>query len=174
MIVLDTNAIAEPWKSQPDHTVIAWTDAQMVETLYPSTITVAEVRFGLATMPDGNQRRIYQERLEGEVLPVFSGRILSFDLAASQAYAALMARARAAGRGIGRADGYIAATARRARNDGRRPLRRSVRSGRPDRHQSLEGDAVRRSRRQFARGFMPAHFAQSPDGSACRAGRSTI
>lgn len=111
MIVLDTNAIAEPWKSQPDHTVIAWTDAQMVEPLYPSTITVAEVRFGLATMPDGNQRRIYQERLEGEVLPVFSGRILSFDLAASQAYAALMARARAAGRGIGRADGYIAATA---------------------------------------------------------------
>ncbi|TXN05884.1 type II toxin-antitoxin system VapC family toxin [Methylobacterium sp. WL64] len=111
MIVLDTNVIAEPWKSQPDPTVNAWTDAQMVETLYPSTITVAEVRFGLATMPDGNRRRIYQERLEREVLPVFSGRILSFDLAASQAYAALMARARAAGRGIGRADGYIAATA---------------------------------------------------------------
>lgn len=111
MIVLDTTVISEPWKAEPDPTVVVWIDAQMVETLYLSTIAVAELRFGLATMPDGKRRRIYQDRLEREVLPAFSGRILSFDLRATQAYADLMARARAAGKAIGRADGYIAATA---------------------------------------------------------------
>lgn len=83
----------------------------MVETLYLSTITIAELRFGLATMPEGKRRTIYQDRLEREVLPVFTGRILSFDLDASQAYAQLMARAKEAGRAIGKADGYITATA---------------------------------------------------------------
>ncbi|NTF97844.1 type II toxin-antitoxin system VapC family toxin [Rhizobium rhizogenes] len=111
MIVLDTNVISELWKAEPDPNVLAWIDAQMVETLYLSTITIAELRFGLATMPEGKRRTIYQDRLEREVLPAFSGRILSFDLDASQAYAKLMARAREAGKAIGKADGYIAATA---------------------------------------------------------------
>jgi predicted nucleic acid-binding protein len=111
MIVLDTNVISELWKAEPDPNVLAWIDAQMVETLYLSTITIAELRFGLATMPEGKRRTIYQDRLEREVLPAFSGRVLPFDLDASQAYAKLMARAKEAGKAIGKADGYIAATA---------------------------------------------------------------
>jgi predicted nucleic acid-binding protein len=111
MIVLDTNVISELWKIEPDSNVLAWIDAQMIETLYLSTITIAELRFGLASMPDGKRRGIYQDRLEREVLPAFTGRILSFDLDASQAYAQLMARAKQAGKSIGKADGYIAATA---------------------------------------------------------------
>ncbi len=111
MIVLDTNVISELWKVEPDSSVLTWIDSQMVETLYLSTITIAELRFGLATMPEGKRRTIYQDRLEREVLPVFTGRILSFDLDASQAYAQLMARAKEAGRAIGKADGYIAAAA---------------------------------------------------------------
>lgn len=111
MIVLDTNVISELWKAAPDPRVLAWIDAQMVETLYLSAITVAELRFGLAAMPEGKRRAIYQDRLEREVLPVFTGRVLAFDLDASQAYADLMAQAKAAGKAIGRADGYIAATA---------------------------------------------------------------
>ncbi|MGM4986667.1 type II toxin-antitoxin system VapC family toxin [Rhizobium sp. 11_C7_N12_5] len=111
MIVLDTNVISELWKIEPDSNVLAWIDAQMVETLYLSTITIAELRFGLASMPDGKRRTIYQDRLEREVLPAFTGRILSFDLDASQAYAQLMARTKQAGKAIGKADGYIAAVA---------------------------------------------------------------
>lgn len=88
-----------------------WIDAQAVETLYLSAITVAELRFGLASLPEGRRRSIYQERLEQEVLPAFRDRVLPFDLDASQAYAALMARAKAQGKAIGKADGYIAATA---------------------------------------------------------------
>lgn len=111
MIVLDTNVISELWKAEPAPQVLAWVDAQMVETLYLSAITVAELRFGLAAMPAGRRRTTYLDRLEHEVIPAFTGRILPFDLAASQAYAALMGAARAAGNAIGKADGYIAASA---------------------------------------------------------------
>lgn len=109
MIVLDTHVISELWKIEPNPNVLAWVDAQMVETLYLSAITVAELRFGLATMPAGKRRTIYQDRLEGEVLPAFTSRILPFDLDASRAYADLMAQAREEGKAIGKADGYIAA-----------------------------------------------------------------
>jgi len=111
MILLDTNVISEPWKPVPDEAVIAWLDAQAVETLFISAITIAELRFGIAAMPSGRRQTILLDRLEGEVLPHFSGRILSFDLTTSQFYSELMARARASGKAIGTADGYIAATA---------------------------------------------------------------
>lgn len=111
MIVVDTNVISELWKVEPNPNVLAWIDAQAVETLYLSAVTVAELRYGLATMPVGKRRTIYQERLEYEVLPTFAGRVLAFDLDTSKAYADLMARAREEGKAIGKADGYIAATA---------------------------------------------------------------
>ncbi|MBY5517970.1 type II toxin-antitoxin system VapC family toxin [Rhizobium leguminosarum] len=111
MILIDTNVISEPWKPTPDNQVLAWIDAQAVETLFVSAITVAELRFGIAAMPSGRRKTILSDRLEQEVLPLFSGRVLSFDMAASQSYSELMARARVAGRAVGRADAYIAATA---------------------------------------------------------------
>ena len=111
MILIDTHVISELWKAEPNPDVLAWIDAQTVETLYLSAVTVAELRFGLATMAESKRRTIYQERLEKEVLPTFTGRVLPFDLDASQAYADLMARAKAGRKAIGKADGYIAATA---------------------------------------------------------------
>lgn len=111
MIVIDTNVISELWKINPDANVLAWIDAQAIETLYLSAVTVAELRYGLAMMPEGKRRTIYQERMEREVLPAFAGRVLAFDLGASKTYADLMARARVEGKAIGMADGYIAATA---------------------------------------------------------------
>ena len=111
MIVVDTNVISELWRISPNASVVAWIYAQAIETLYLSAITVAELRYGIAAMPDGKRRTIFQTRLENEVLAAFSGRILPFDLGASQAYASLMAQARAKGEAMGNADGYIAATA---------------------------------------------------------------
>ena len=111
MILIDTNVISEFWKAEPSPEVLTWMDAQTVETLYLSAITLAELRFGLATMPDGKRRAIYQKRLEKEVLPMFTGRVLAFDQNASQAYADLMARAKTNGKAIAQADGYIAAIA---------------------------------------------------------------
>lgn len=111
MILLDTNVISEPWKPAPDNAVVAWLDAQAIETLFLSAITIAELRFGIAAMSSGKRQTILRDRIEGEVLPHFSDRILSFNLAASQVYSELMVRARLAGRAIGTSDGYIAATA---------------------------------------------------------------
>jgi predicted nucleic acid-binding protein len=111
MILVDTNVISEPLRKTPDPVVIEWIDAQSLETLYLSAITVAELRFGVASLPTGKRRDRLHESMENRVLPLFTGRVLAFDLPASQAYAELMSRARAAGLAIGAADGYIAATA---------------------------------------------------------------
>ena len=111
MILIDTNVVSEPWKPVPDARVLDWLDAQAIETLFLSAITVAELRFGIAAMPEGKRRTVLHDRLKDEVLPLFSGRILPFDLEASKAYATLMAAARGSGKAIGTADGYIAATA---------------------------------------------------------------
>jgi predicted nucleic acid-binding protein len=111
MILLDTNVLSEPWKPAPDERVVAWLDAQAIETLFLSVMTIAELRFGIAAMPLGKRQTILHDRLEGEVLPHFSERILSFNLASSQFYSELMVRARVSGRAIGTSDGYIAATA---------------------------------------------------------------
>ncbi|ACI52757.1 PilT protein domain protein [Gluconacetobacter diazotrophicus PA1 5] len=111
MILLDTNVVSEPWKPVPEPRVLEWIDAQAIETLWLSAVTVAELRFGIAAMPAGRRRSILHQSLEQDVLPLFDGRVLPFDLAASQAYADLMMRARSDGRAIGQADGYIAAIA---------------------------------------------------------------
>ncbi|PKA43717.1 VapC toxin family PIN domain ribonuclease [Rhizobium sullae] len=111
MILLDTNVISEPWKPAPNGAVVAWLDAQAIETLFLSAITIAELRFGIAALPSGKRQTVLRDRLEGEVLPHFAERVLPFDLATSQFYSELMARARVSGKAVGKADGYIAATA---------------------------------------------------------------
>ena len=56
MIVLDTNVISEPLRQPPENRVTEWINAQALETLYLSAITVAEARFGLASLPAGKRR----------------------------------------------------------------------------------------------------------------------
>lgn len=111
MILLDTNIISEALKPGGDPAVLAWLDAQAIETLFLSTITLAELRFGVAAMPAGQRRDILGRELDQRVLPIFEGRVLPFSLAAADAYGELRARARAAGKAISTADGYIAAIA---------------------------------------------------------------
>ena len=61
MILLDTN---EPLKSSGDVNVLAWIDAQIIETLYLSTISLAELRSGIAVLPDGKRRETLHSSLE--------------------------------------------------------------------------------------------------------------
>ncbi len=111
MILLDTNVVSEPLRLAPDSRVVAWIDAQALDTLFLSAVTVAELRAGVAQLPAGKRRSGLHDSLETRVLPLFTGRVLAFDLGCTRAYAELLARARAAGRAIASADGYIAATA---------------------------------------------------------------
>lgn len=111
MILLDTNVISEPLRREPAPGVIEWIDAQALETLYLSAITVAELRSGIALLPAGKRRTGLLESLERRVLPLFVGRVLPFDLPCTQTYAELLAKAQKAGLAIAAADGFIAATA---------------------------------------------------------------
>ena len=111
MILLDTNVVSEPLKPAGDVGVLNWLDAQTIETLYLSAISLAELRFGIAALAPGKRRDTLNASLEQRILPLFAGRILPFDAAASEAYATLRALARAQGKAIAPADGYIAATA---------------------------------------------------------------
>ena len=111
MIILDTNVISEPQRKLPAAAVVAWLDEQPLETLFLTTVTVAELRFGVAALPTGKRRDYLSESLEEKILPAFAGRVLAFDMAASACYAELMIKARVAGLAIGVADGYIAAIA---------------------------------------------------------------
>ena len=111
MILLDTNIISEALKPGGDPKVKAWLDAQALETLFLSTITLAELAFGIAAMPTGERRTRLRRALDEEITPLFDGRILSFDRPAAEAYGELRARARSLGKAISTADGYIAAIA---------------------------------------------------------------
>ena len=51
MIVLDTNVVIEPLRREPSERVVAWLDAQPIEVLYLTSITLAEIRFGIALLP---------------------------------------------------------------------------------------------------------------------------
>jgi len=111
MILLDTNVVSEPLRHAPEARVIAWIDAQPLETLYLSAITVAELRAGVALLPAGKRQAALHESLEKRVLPMFAGRVLPFDLSCTHAYAEMLARVRKAGNAIETADACIAAVA---------------------------------------------------------------
>jgi len=111
MILLNTNVVSEPLKPAANPAVSAWIDAQAVETPYLSTISLAELRFGIAALPDGKRKETLRQNLNRRVVPVFGDRILPFGIEAADAYAELRARARADGRAIASVDGYIAAIA---------------------------------------------------------------
>lgn len=111
MVILDTNVISEPLKASGDPKVLAWLDQQDIATLYLTAITVAELRFGIAALPSGAKRKRLQEDFEETILSLFSGRILPFDEESTYAYATIQAKAKADGKAIGVADGFIAAIA---------------------------------------------------------------
>ena len=110
MIILDTNVLSEPLRATPAARVSAWIDAQAIETLYLTTVSLAEIRYGIRALPEG-RRDMLHERFEDEVVPLFTGRILAFDERATAYYATLRARARANGRAIGDFDAVIASIA---------------------------------------------------------------
>lgn len=111
MILLDTNVILEQFRALPDETAIGWLNRQPLETLYLAAMTVAELRASIALMPSGKRRTMLNDSIEHQVLPLFVGRVLPFDVACTRAYADVLAAVRKAGSGIEAADAVIAAIA---------------------------------------------------------------
>ena len=110
MILLDTNVVSEAMKPEPHSSVRDWLDAQTAETLFLSSVTIAELSFGIGALPKGRRKDNLAAALDG-ALNLFGPRILSFDTEAARCYANLAVKARAAGRGFPMPDGYIAAIA---------------------------------------------------------------
>jgi hypothetical protein len=110
MILLDTNVVSETMRADPHPSVTGWLDAQIAETLFLSSHTVAELMFGVGALPEGARKNLLTAKLEG-LLSMFAERVLSFDIVAARHYAVLATKARAAGKGFPTPDGYIAAIA---------------------------------------------------------------
>ena len=110
MIVLDTNVVSEAMKPKPDPAVLAWLNDQAAETLYISSVTVAELLFGIKSLPAGKRKDMLNQALDG-LMQLFRNRVLSFDIDAARRYADLAVEAKTSGQGFPTPDGYIAAIA---------------------------------------------------------------
>ena len=112
MVVIDTNIVSELMRAEPSAEVLAWMDDQPPRELFVTAVTEAEVRTGIALLPDGRRRRGLAEACERAFGSLFAGRVLPFDSDAARAYAEIAAARRVLGRPVSQADGQIAAIAR--------------------------------------------------------------
>ena len=110
MIILDTNLVSEAMRPQPDPGVLNWLNQQPAESLYLTSITLAELLYGLAALPDSQRKNRLQQALDG-LLQLFHAQILPLDAQAAQAYAGIASQARQQGHTLPLPDGYIAAIA---------------------------------------------------------------
>jgi predicted nucleic acid-binding protein len=110
MIILDTNVVSEAMKAEPNAAVRTWLNLQAAETLYLTSVTLAELMFGIEALPAGKRKNILAQALDG-LMELFKDRVLPFDADAARHYAKLAIVARKAGRGFPIPDGYIAAIA---------------------------------------------------------------
>ena len=116
MILLDTNVISALMQSEVERVVVAWLDSEPQESIWTTSITVFEVRFGLEILASGRRRRSLEEAFRKMLEEDFEGRIVSFDDAAAHAAGRIAAERRRSGRPIEIRDVQIAgiAVARKA------------------------------------------------------------
>lgn len=110
MIVLDTNVVSEAMKPDPHPAVRAWLNDQAAQTLYLSSVTLAELLFGIRALPAGKRKDMLKQALDG-LMGLFRDRVLPFDTDAARCYADLAVTAKTSGKGFPTPDGYIAAIA---------------------------------------------------------------
>lgn len=111
MIILDTNVLSEFMRAVPNPTVMAWIAQQIPSEVFVTTITQAEMYYGMALLPVGKRRSDMERAVQQMFEQDFLERILSFDSAAALEYAKLASLRRQIGKPIAQADGQIAAIA---------------------------------------------------------------
>ena len=97
MIILDSNVVSEVMGPRPDEKVLTWLDRQFRSSIWITSITEFEIRFGLNIMPSGNRRDAYSAGFES-LLERIDHRIAAFDTDAAHRASALMASRRMQGR----------------------------------------------------------------------------
>lgn len=110
MIILDTNVISELMKGQKcSENVYNWTSKQPINQLFTTTITQAEILYGIAILPQGKRQNELQKSANLMFAEDFLGRILPFDQIAAIAFAKIASQRRLNGQPISQADAQIAA-----------------------------------------------------------------
>src|SRR4051794_33104518 len=98
-------------RPKPAAAVLHWMSAQPAGVLHVTTISYAEILFGLHVMPDGRRRQRLAEQAESMFCEDFAGRVLGFDMVAAPAYAVIVGTRQQAGQPLHPVDGMIAAIA---------------------------------------------------------------
>ena len=112
MIILDTNIVSEVMRPGSNPAVLAWFDAQPAQRLCLSAIVVAELRFGIHSLPVGRKQQTLTEALDKLLATAFKGQVLAFDEGAAEIYGEFVATLRQRGVTVDKSDAMIAATAR--------------------------------------------------------------
>ncbi|WP_454739967.1 PIN domain-containing protein [Cupriavidus necator] len=112
MIVLDTNVLSELMRAQAKPAVIDWLDRQAQDSLTVTAVTVAELLYGIARLPDGRRKTGLREAALQMFQEEFADRVLPFDEDAAVHYAALVSHRERVGRPISMADAQISAICR--------------------------------------------------------------
>lgn len=116
MILLDTNVLSALMRKTPDPVVVEWLDAQPVESIWTSSITVFEIRTGIELLERGRRRRQLEQVFAQLLAEDLNGRVQSFDQSAALAAGTIAATRRRLGQAVEIRDVQIAgiAAARRA------------------------------------------------------------
>ncbi|HKY38694.1 MAG TPA: type II toxin-antitoxin system VapC family toxin [Polyangiaceae bacterium] len=112
MIVVDTNVLSELMRPKPAPSVVEWVGEQAATSLYTTTITQAEVLYGILLLPAGKRRTELLGAAEAMFREDFGARVLPFGTEAAALYARIAADRRRAGRPISHFDAQISAIAR--------------------------------------------------------------
>lgn len=112
MIVLDTNVLSELMRAEPDRNVEDWVARQAVSSLFVTSVTLAEILYGVALMPTGKRRDRLGVAVDGLFNQDFADRLLPFDGAAAHEFATIASSRRKRGHPISQFDAQIAAIAR--------------------------------------------------------------
>jgi toxin FitB len=112
VILLDTNVLSELMRPTPAEEVLDWLDRQPLTSLYTTSISQAEIHYGVQLLADGKRRRAIDAAARAMFEEDFKGRVLPFDSEAALPYALIAAQRRAAGRPISQFGAQIAAIAR--------------------------------------------------------------
>ena len=116
MIILDTNVLSALMRTKPEAVVVEWLDRQPADSVWLSSITVFETRFGLALLSKGRRRSGLERAFDRVLTEDLANRVLDFDSMAAAAAAQLAADRQKAGRAVDLRDTLIGgiALARRA------------------------------------------------------------
>jgi len=109
--LLDTNILSELRRPKPERKVLAFITAQPLERLYVSTVTFAEIRFGIELLSDAGRRAELNDWLTHKVRPMFEQRVLAISEDVMFKWRLLVELGRKAGYTFSQPDLIIAATA---------------------------------------------------------------